>query len=370
MPLFVALNLDRAVFRPHAVVITSDGVLSRMAKGAIRNGTGVTSSRTIASHIAAEIPDTCLCGNERGEAGVRCASATSWVPLLPWRNAVKLPTDKAIPRSEWQVETGAGRTANVVQVNRRHKTSQGNTHMDFQYVWAFWSSAFLLPWLGLWLFAPTSRTVMWRVSLATMPFGLTEPLFVPAYWNPPSLFDLAQRTGFDLESLVFCFAIGGVGSVLYNVITRRLPVAMGSIEHERRRHRWHRAALFLPFVVFVGLYWLPWNPIYPAIIAMASGGAATALCRPDLARKSLVGGCIFLGFYAVFMATLLIFVPGYIEQVWNIPQLTGIAFFGIPMEELLFGLVFGVYWTSVYEHLTWRSLPLAGRAPRPAIAIR
>jgi hypothetical protein len=32
---------------------------------------------------------------------------------------------------------------------------------------------------------------------------LTEPLFVPDYWNPPSLFDLARRSGFDIESVIF-----------------------------------------------------------------------------------------------------------------------------------------------------------------------
>ena len=133
--------------------------------------------------------------------------------------------------------------------------------MNFRYAWALWSSAFLLPWLGLWLLAPVSRAVMWRVSLATMPFGLTEPLFVPEYWNPPSLFDLAQTTGFDLESLVFCFAIGGVGSVLYNVLTRQRPQTMPLLEREPPRHRWHRAALFVPIMTFIGLYWLPWNPI-------------------------------------------------------------------------------------------------------------
>lgn len=50
---------------------------------------------------------------------------------------------------------------------------------------------------------------MLRVSLLTAPFGLTEPLFVPEYWNPPSLFVLEQRTGFDLEIFIFCFGIGG-----------------------------------------------------------------------------------------------------------------------------------------------------------------
>jgi len=41
---------------------------------------------------------------------------------------------------------------------------------------------------------------MWRASLATAVIGLTEPIFVPGYWNLPSLFELAQQTGFDVEA--------------------------------------------------------------------------------------------------------------------------------------------------------------------------
>lgn len=81
--------------------------------------------------------------------------------------------------------------------------------MRYHYVWLMWSSAFLLPWLALYVLNPRHRRVMWGTSLATALLGVTEPLYVPAYWNPPSLFDLAQRTRFDLESFIFCFAIGG-----------------------------------------------------------------------------------------------------------------------------------------------------------------
>src|SRR6266705_981496 len=93
--------------------------------------------------------------------------------------------------------------------------------VSMHYVWFVWSSAVLLPWLILFVRLPRYRTVMIWSRISTMPFGLTELLFVPRYWNPPSLFDLAQRTGFDLESLIFCFAIGGVGAVLYNVLTHQ-----------------------------------------------------------------------------------------------------------------------------------------------------
>jgi hypothetical protein len=89
------------------------------------------------------------------------------------------------------------------------------------YVWLIWASSFLIPWVVLFTAFPGQRREMWWASVFTMPFGLTEPLFVPKYWNPPSLFDLAQRTGFDIESLIFCFAIGGTAAVLYNALTGR-----------------------------------------------------------------------------------------------------------------------------------------------------
>jgi hypothetical protein len=83
---------------------------------------------------------------------------------------------------------------------------------SFRYVWLIWASLFLLPWTALFVAWPALRRPMLWASALTAPFGLTEPLFVPAYWNPPSLFDLAHRTGFDIESLIFCFAIGGLAA--------------------------------------------------------------------------------------------------------------------------------------------------------------
>ncbi len=225
-----------------------------------------------------------------------------------------------------------------------------------QYIWLAWASAFLLPWAALYLALPTHRKTMVWASLFTAPFGLTEPLFVPAYWNPPSLFDLAARTGFDVESLVFTFAVGGVAAVLYSLLTglgtRPLPL------HEQRRplHRHHYKALASPFIAFPVLALLPWNPIYAGIVALLIGAVATIACRPDLKTKTWVGGLLFLGYYVVFLLGLEWTAPGYIERVWNLAALSGLLVFGMPVEELLWAVAFGLYWSSVYEHFTWRSL--------------
>jgi len=239
--------------------------------------------------------------------------------------------------------------------------------MKYHYVWLIWSSAFLLPWLALYLNNPKHRSVIWRTSLGTALFGVTEPIFVPEYWNPPSLFDLAQRTGFDIESFVFCFAIGGIGAAFYNTVTGQDLVPMSKAERRASQHRFYPIALAAPYVLFVPLYFLPWNPIYPSMVCLVIGAVAAVICRPDLKWKTFVGGTLFLILYTIFMLGLRWFAPGYIEQVWNLPALSGVLIYGIPLEELLFGFTFGLYWTGVYEHFTWnKSVAHAGKHGSPS----
>ena len=226
--------------------------------------------------------------------------------------------------------------------------------MIYHYVWLAWSSAFLVPWVLLYWLVPRHRSAMWWASVCMAPFGLTEPFFVPEYWNPPSLFELAQRTGFDIESIIFSFAIGGIAAVLYNIIMRKRTEALSLAERHHWRHGWHRWAVATPFALFPILYFLPWNVIYAGIAAMIAGAIAMVLCRPDLKSNTLVGGVLFLAIYTIFLLGLKWSAPGYVAQVWNLKDLSGILIYGLPIEELLFGFAFGLVWTGIYEHFTWK----------------
>lgn len=223
------------------------------------------------------------------------------------------------------------------------------------YVWFAWSSAFLIPWGLLYWRFPRHRRTMVLASVLTLPFGLTEPLFIPQYWDPPSLFDLAQRTGFDIESVIFSFGIGGVGAVLMNVLTRRITAPIESADRAHSRHRLHRVALVSPFVMFLLLLPAGWNPIYPGIVAMLVGAALSVWCRPDLRWHYLLGGLVFAVYYALFFVGLAVMAPpGYIAAVWNLQDLSGIRLGFMPLEELLFAIAFGGYWAGAYEHVAWR----------------
>jgi hypothetical protein len=203
-----------------------------------------------------------------------------------------------------------------------------------------------------------SRREMLLVSLWKMPLGLTEPLFVPQYWNPPSLFDLAQRTGFDIESLIFSFAIGGVAAVLYEFLTQRYEhVLMRTKERHAPRHRFHVYVFPLIPLTFALLHWITnLHNLHIAVITMFVGSLAIALCRPDLIRKMVLGSALMTALYFLYFQTLLLAYPGYVERVWNLPALTGIWIGGVPFDELLFALTLGALWSGLYEHAHWLRL--------------
>jgi hypothetical protein len=228
-----------------------------------------------------------------------------------------------------------------------------------QYAWLIWSILLIVIWLVVYfsLDAKDKKREMFVVSLWTSLLGLTEPLFVPEYWLPPSLFDLASKTGFDVESLIFSFGIGGLAVVLYERIFRTKHQAMDSREQHAPHHRFHFWAIAsAPIVFIVLLVATNLNPIYSSAIAMTVGGLATWYCRPDLKKKMSVSALIFLGLYFVYFLTLIAMFPGYVEKVWNLNVISGILIIGIPIEELMFALTFGFIWSSIHEHLTWRKI--------------
>ncbi|TVZ28744.1 hypothetical protein JM83_3894 [Gillisia sp. Hel_I_86] len=224
-----------------------------------------------------------------------------------------------------------------------------------QNVWFIWSLIILALWAVIYVSKKGVRKEMLKMSLITMPFGLTEQLFVPEYWLPPSLFNLAKRTGFDIESLIFSFAIGGIGMVLYILIFKLGLTEISYTERSHQRHSLHKYILFVPVIVFIGLaLFTSLNHMYCGIITLFIGGLATLYCRPDLKGKIWVGGILFTALYFVYFGSILPFYPQYVELYWNLDNLTHILVFGIPIEELLFAFTFGMYWPDLYEHLYWR----------------
>lgn len=225
-----------------------------------------------------------------------------------------------------------------------------------QFAWLLWSMFLIVIWgiVHALLRNKENKKEMLAVSLWTALLGFTEPLFVPEYWNPPSLFDLAHRTGFDIESFIFSFGMGGIAVALYERIFRVTHEKISTSSQHAHRHRYHLwAILSAPIIFAVLALTTELNPIYISVIALVLGGLATWYCRPDLKKKMIVSVAIFLAIYFVYFLTLIAIYHGYVEQVWRLDVISGILIAGIPLEELMFAFSFGFLWSSIYEHFRW-----------------
>jgi hypothetical protein len=225
--------------------------------------------------------------------------------------------------------------------------------MQMSYTYLVWSLILLSLWGGVFLFSP-DREKMIRMSLGTAPLGLSEPLFYPEYWFPPTVFDLGARTGFDIESIVFSFAVGGLASSVYGLWRRDKRETLTASERHHNRHRFHYLALGAPVVCFLALEWLTTlNTIYTASLSLLAGSAGTIVCRPDLLKRVVKGGVIFTVVYFLFFSAMNLSHPDYVRLYWNHAQISGLSILGIPVEELMFAFTFGSMWSGFYEHRWW-----------------
>ena len=224
-----------------------------------------------------------------------------------------------------------------------------------QYIWLIWSLMLVGIWLVVYILLRSKKTrkEMLVISLASSLSGLTQFLFVPAYWSPPSLFNLNVWTRLDIESLIFSFGIAGIVIILYKKILQSNDDTVVAPEPQPPFQKFHIFAIaLLPAMLLVLLITTKLNPIYSSIIAMMGAGIATWFCRPDLKKKMMVSGGLFLVLYFFYFLMLIIIAPlGYVEQVWNLKAISGIMIVGIPIEELLFAFGYGFIWSSIYEYL-------------------
>ena len=207
--------------------------------------------------------------------------------------------------------------------------------------------------LGIWFvfyaFNPKLRKEMLIISVFTTPTGLAEPIFIGRYWSPPSLFNLNVLTGFDIESLIFSFAVGGIVSIMYESVFKTKHSKIRNKTHDRVK-LFHFLSLLSPFIVFFLLYlFTELNPIYTTIISLFVGSVLSIVCRPDLVKNMFLGGVFFTALYFVFFLFVSLADPSFVSY-WNLSEISGILVAGIPLEELLYAFTFGMLWSGIYEH--------------------
>lgn len=233
---------------------------------------------------------------------------------------------------------------------------------------------------------------LWWGSITCATLGLTEPLFVPSYWDPPSILKFWR---WDFESFPFCFAVGGIAAVVTEMepvkgfivnlqfkldsilrgILRLVSRATGHRLHARildqapvnflipRNQLRIENMLLVTFIVAVfgatGQFGL--NIIYQSALVCFSSAVMIAWRRPGLRWQILGGGVSFTVIYTVVLVLTGHFYPHFYDH-WNLKALSGKKFLGAPAEEYLYAFTFGAFWAPLYE--AWKQVRIHDEAAR------
>jgi hypothetical protein len=237
-----------------------------------------------------------------------------------------------------------------------------------------------LTWLALRIAGMREQVPeFWWGSLSCGLLGVTEPLFVPEYWNPPSILKVGR---WDLESFLFCFAIGGVAAVVTELgpVKRSLVLIDAYVEaairailsavsklsagilHSSMLDRPMVSRLIPPeqtrienmllvtffFAVLGATAQLGLNIIYDAAIVCVATTVMVAWRRPSLRWQIPGGGLTFLVIYTAVLVIMDHTYPDFYDH-WNLEALSGAWILGAPAEEYLFAFTFGMMWAPFYE---------------------
>ena len=199
-------------------------------------------------------------------------------------------------------------------------------------------------WSILFIARKDLRKKILITSLFAAPLGISELLFIPEYWIP-QFQTIPIFEELFLESILFCFFLGGVVSVIYQGITNNKMFEFGKINPYLTLIA---PAIFLTY--FLKIFYI--NPIYYVFISMLVGSFILLIYLKKNAIKIVYSALINTILYFAFYYIISQIFPE-LSASYQINNFYGILVNGIPIEEFIWIFSFSLYWTPLYE--IWRN---------------
>lgn len=183
------------------------------------------------------------------------------------------------------------------------------------------------------------------MSFLVTPCALTQMWFYHDYWRPPEYIFTYFFGGIPIgiEDFLFCFLIGGIGSVAYEFFTNR-------------NHRSGKKNHFLVFVgilfagtVFLSLEYFNFNTVWATSAAFVLGACLLVTLNRALLRDFVGSGLIVCALlFSIYLIWLLIF-PNAVEKLWLENGLSDVKLSRVPLEEIIWYLTWGMFGGVLYE---------------------
>jgi hypothetical protein len=209
--------------------------------------------------------------------------------------------------------------------------------------------------LAIWLYFfwkwPNRRIPMLVVGLLFIPVGLGAEYFwwTVDWWHPQTL----TGTRLGIEDILLSFSLPGISVLIYKFVFKKdldQKFELNKKTFLAASLRLAPVALFSFGATAVLLYIFHVPSFFSTSVGMLIAGLYILNFRNDLFSallwSALLMVLVSLPIYFLWQAT----APGIIEQFWNLPQMTGIEIFRIPIEDVFWFALVGFSMGGLVEY--------------------
>lgn len=206
----------------------------------------------------------------------------------------------------------------------------------------------LLAWVLLFFWRKDVRKEMLFVSI---PMGVISPflewLYIIDWWKPLYL----TGTPVGLEDFIFGFTIGGISAVVYEeVFKKKIKERKFSDTKKRlKSFEFWIAAVLSVILFYLAYFLLHWNTFWATSVLLLTAIIYMLIKRPDLTIDSLVSGIMMVVVSAIVYSLVQLITPGWIDSFWHFKIFPRIIIFSLPIEDIIFYLLFGMVLGPLYE---------------------
>jgi hypothetical protein len=216
--------------------------------------------------------------------------------------------------------------------------------VDAKYAYLIGVGIFFVPWL---FFFFTRKDLRREMLLMSLLVGLGT-VFTEYYWWTIDWWHPETITGtrVGIEDFLLGIANGGVAAVVYSYFFKKSHY---KIPTDSNKSQALSVGLLTFAVLSFGFWGLRLTSFYACVGAMILGSILLFYFRKDLLLNGIYSGLIMLllSFPPYLIGEAL--SPGFLDNSWHYSMLTNLRFLGIPIEDLIFYFLFGIWVGPLYE---------------------
>lgn len=224
--------------------------------------------------------------------------------------------------------------------------------LPIKYAYLAAALLFFIPWLFIYLRLPRHRLAMIVLGLGAVWIGLLAEYLWWTYdwWHPLTI----TGTRLGIEDIIMCFTHLGIGLFAYKALFNTESDGRFSFDYFLiykgflRFSRWFIISFGTTFIIF---YLAHLSSFWATIVGMAVAASYVFLKRPDLSHAMILTSLITFLIGLLVYSSLIPFSQGYIQKLWDLKNLSGIFLLGVPIEDLIWYALLGLFLGGGYEYL-------------------